>query len=124
MAVLATFANCSGSGRAYRCRPGTSCSTSSALNRAPPRVAIVPPVARNLMRGGSLSAHESMPVSPPRVTAVSISARTGGLAKRRNMPLLLYGTSLMLVGAGEPIAQVGRRLVRRFAVEVHHRGGD
>jgi hypothetical protein len=30
----------------------------------------------------------------------------------------------MLVGAGEPIAQVGRRLVRRFAVEGHHRGGD
>ena len=29
----------------------------------------------------------------------------------------------MLVGAGEPIAQVGRRLVRRFAVEGHHRGG-
>ena len=30
----------------------------------------------------------------------------------------------MLVGAGEPIAQVGRRLVGRLAVEGHHRGGD
>jgi hypothetical protein len=30
----------------------------------------------------------------------------------------------MLVGAREPIAQVGRRLVRRLAVERHHRGGD
>jgi hypothetical protein len=28
----------------------------------------------------------------------------------------------MLVGAGEPITQVGRRLVRRLSVERHHRG--
>ena len=30
----------------------------------------------------------------------------------------------MLVSAGEPVAQVGRRLVRRLPVEGHHRGGN
>jgi hypothetical protein len=38
--------------------------------------------------------------------------------------LLLYRIRLMLVCAVEPVAQMRRRLVRRFSVEGHHSRGN
>ena len=86
MAVLAMLANCSGSGRAYRPSPGTISRTSSALSLVLPRVAMVPPVAMNLMRGRSSSAaQESMPAMAQNTTTVKKSAKADGVEILRSM---------------------------------------
>ncbi len=143
--MLATFANCSGSGRAWRCRPGTSCRTSSALIRVPPRVAMVPAGrdkadARELVVGpradaGHGTQHqgsdekredrrflERMKHGASLAVARLEHASEGGRKVARRAWKLLYRIRPMLVGAVQPVAEVSRGFVRCLTVEGHHRG--